>query len=202
MKKLFFLFVIILLAVGVVMYRKPLVSTAIPTGVAVQKSLISPTIGVQAVTIQESKSVTPRRLIISKLHVDAAIESVGMDSKGNMDVPKDSDNAAWYNLGYKPGENGSAVIDGHFDKQSGAPAVFYELGSLNSGDTIQIEQSDGKRLTFEVTKSDMYAYDKLPLQEIFNTSGKPVLNLITCNGTFDTSAKNYSKRLVVQAVLQ
>lgn len=143
----------------------------------------------------------PKRLLIPKLSVNAVIESVGMDEKGNMAVPEHADNAAWYNLGFKPGENGSAVIDGHFDKVTGAPAVFYNLASLTPGDTVQIEDNDGTILTFKVTSSHAYPFDQLPLQKIFNSPGKPTLNLITCDGVFNKSQKNYSERLVVYTEL-
>lgn len=173
----------------------------VPAGVAVQSSSQT---SIPSPTLQEPTKTTtslPKRLIIPSISVNAEIESVGMDSKGNMDVPVHSDNAAWYNLGFKPGENGSAVIDGHFDKVTGAPAVFYNLASLKPNDTIQIEEDDGKTLTFTVLSSQVYPFDSLPLQKIFNSPGKPTLNLITCDGVFNKSQKNYSQRLVVYAEL-
>jgi LPXTG-site transpeptidase (sortase) family protein len=171
-------------------------SKTVPQLAGVQSKAVSPT-----PLPAEETAILPKRLIIPRISVNAAIESVGMDSKGNMDVPSHSDNAAWYNLGYKPGKNGSAVIDGHFDKVSGAPAVFYNLASLKPGDSVQVEESDGSMLSFTVTGSQAYPFDKLPLEKIFNTPGKPTLNLITCDGVFNKSAKNYSNRLVVYTEL-
>ncbi len=57
----------------------------------------------------------PKILSIPKLEVNAEIETVGLDNKGAMDVPKNAMNVAWYNLGPKPGEKGNAVMAGHLD---------------------------------------------------------------------------------------
>jgi len=140
---------------------------------------------------------SPVKLRISKLGVDATIEQVGMDEKGNMDVPKDPDNAAWYSLGHKVGDNGSAVIAAHFDKPSGEPAVFYKLSSLRPGDTIEVEDDTGKTLTFEVEDSERYPFNDFPLQRVFNTAGVSRLNLITCDGVWNRVDETYSDRLVV-----
>lgn len=144
---------------------------------------------------------TPQRIIIESLGVDAPIESVGQDQEGKMDVPKNVYNTAWYNLGYKPGELGNAVIAGHLDTQTGAPATFYYLSNLKAGDTITIVDAKDKRYTFKVTDSVTYNFDMVPLESIFGPSDKAKLNLITCDGAFDRSTRNYQKRLVVYSEL-
>jgi len=153
-------------------------------------------------TQQQTTFGTPSRIQIPKLGVDTTVEQVGMDTNGNMDVPKDPDNVAWYRLGYKIGGNGSAVIAAHFDKPSGAPAVFYHLSSLKSGDEIKISDESGNVLTYRVTESTAYPYDNFPLQKVFNSPGTPTLNLITCDGTWDRTKKTYSNRLVVFSQLE
>src|SRR5581483_12473810 len=135
----------------------------------------------------------PKKLVIEKLSIDADIESVGLDSEKRMDVPKKSENVGWYMLGFKPGEKGSAVIDGHFDKATGAPAVFYNLSQLAPHDLVKIVDAQNRTYTFQVTRSEMYDFDKLPLKEIFDSRDRGRLNLITCDGVFDQTSKNYSK---------
>lgn len=145
---------------------------------------------------------TPTRITIAKIGVDAEIESVGMNEKGEMAVPQEDMNVAWYNLGYKPGDAGSAVVAGHFDTRTGNPAVFYDLAKLSNGDEIEVSYPDGKEYTFEVTDSELYPFNDFPLQKVFNTKGTPTLNLITCDGVFNSSAQNYSQRRVVYATLK
>lgn len=139
----------------------------------------------------------PRKILIPKIGVNAAVESVGLDAQGRMDVPKLDENTAWYNLGYKAGENGSAVIAGHFDNKFGGPAVFYNLSDLEAGDEIIVIDNLGNEYTFVVSGKKLYGFDQLPLEQIFASSGKARLNLITCDGAFDRATKNYSQRLVV-----
>lgn len=144
---------------------------------------------------------TPQSIRIPKIGVDAPVEQVGLDSQSRMDVPHNSDNAGWYSLGYKPGENGNAVIDGHLDKVSGAPAIFWNIAELQAGDQIIITDSKGKDYTFTVTNTQSYPYNDFPLQEVFGASTQPMLNLITCRGVWDAASKNYSQREVIYAKL-
>lgn len=195
MKKIFSFLVIFGLIVGIVWVLSGSKAVSNPT---VKKAVQSVSETTQK---KEEEFGTPQRLVIRKLGVDAAVESVGLDSRGRMDVPRKDENVAWYNLGYKPGQNGSAVLAGHFDTRSGSPAVFYNIGKLESGDTIEVFDTNGKSLTYTVTSSVSYDFDEVPLQEVFATKGKTMLNLITCEGTYDQANQNYSKRLVVYSKL-
>ncbi len=144
----------------------------------------------------------PQTISIPRINVTADVESVGQDAEGKMDVPKGVFNVGWYNLGFKPGEKGSAVMAGHLDTITGAPAVFYNIGQLQAGDEVMVTDKNGKTLNFTVTGVQSYAFDKVPLQEVFASTDKPRLNLITCVGTWDVGSRNYSERLVVYTVLR
>lgn len=149
---------------------------------------------------QQQTAGIPILLTISTLHVSAPIEHVGLDAQKRMDVPKGIGNVGWYDLGTRPGDRGSAVIDGHYDTPTGAPAIFYNISKLQKGDKVMVTDENGKNHTFVVSDNLTYAYDKLPLQKIFTQSDKPRLNLITCGGTWDKGSHNYSERNVVYAV--
>ena len=139
----------------------------------------------------------PQHLAIPAIKVDANIEQVGLDPQRNMDVPKTDITVGWYKLGYKPGEKGSAVFDGHLDRADGSPAVFWKISDLKAGDKIITPDSNGYSYSFSVTRLVKYPYDGLPLNEVFGLSDKAKLNLITCNGAWSSTTKNYSHRLVV-----
>ena len=48
-----------------------------------------------------------------------------------MGTPKNPENAAWYELGPRPGEEGSAVIDGHYGTwKNGKTSAFDRLREL------------------------------------------------------------------------
>lgn len=148
--------------------------------------------------IQEKTPGKPVSISIPNLGlVDVPVEHVGLDMDGKMDVPSNDDNTAWFELGYVPGAKGSAVIAAHYDKSSGEPAVFYNLNSLVPGDLIYLEGDDGEDRVFEVKEKGLYPYDDFPSESVFGKSDKRMLNLITCDGTWDYLSNNYSNRLVV-----
>jgi len=153
-------------------------------------------------SISQKDTSIPHMLIIPKLEIEADVESVGLDSRRNMDVPKNAENVAWYNLGARPGEKGNAVLAGHLDTITGAPAVFYELDKLENGDTITVEDTERNIFTYTVTGKETYKTEEFPLQEVFGDTEIYRLNLITCTGTFDNSEKSYSHRTVVYSELK
>jgi sortase A len=155
----------------------------------------------QAETLSTVSPGVPVSIAIPKINVQTQVESVGMDTQGRMDVPKNASDTAWYSPGYKPGTMGSAVIDGHLDRITGAPAVFWNLKELTVGDTIQIKENNGRTYTFAVSQVAKYPYNSFPIQQVFGAFGVPMLNLITCNGIWDKNTKNYSDRLVVYSKL-
>lgn len=147
--------------------------------------------------------VEPVSFSIPKLGVEnVKVESVGLDKENKMDIPRDENNVAWYNMGAKPGELGNAVIAGHFDKKSGAPAVFYNIGKLIPGDELLVRDRDGKERKFAVTEIKTYSLSEFPLEEVFGLGENVRLNLITCEGEFNPDSKLYSHRLVVYSELK
>lgn len=143
----------------------------------------------------------PAELSIPKLGIQSPIEYVGNDAKGNMDVPKDDMHVGWYEPGFLPGAKGNAVLAGHFDRKDGGPAVFYNLNQLEKGDEIVISDANAKLLHFVVVGKQSYPVSSFPVSTVFGPSDGKYLNLVTCEGTFDPTAKLYSDRLVVRAEL-
>lgn len=141
----------------------------------------------------------PIRLKIPKIKVDSAIESVGLTSKGAMDVPKRQENVAWFNLGTRPGNNGSAVMAGHYGWKDKKPSVFDNLYKLRSGDKIYVEDDKGIISTFVVRESRRYTPSDNAAIVFGSSDGQAHLNLITCEGTWNKIAKSYPKRLVIFA---
>jgi len=114
-----------------------------------------------------------------------------------MDVPKEQANVAWFELGPRPGDEGSAVIAGHYGSQSRRESVFDNLHKLHKGDKIYIEDDKGNIISFVVRESRRYN-PGADASEVFNLNdGKSYLNLVTCEGVWDEVSQTYSKRLVV-----
>ncbi len=143
----------------------------------------------------------PVRLKIRAIGVDAAVEHVGLAPDGTMDVPKDYDNTAWYQLGPRPGEPGNAVIAGHVDSAVKGPVVFWDLRELRPGDRITVVGDDGVERAFVVTASESYLRAQTPMARVFGETSAAQLNLITCDGVFDQQRREYDGILVVYASL-
>jgi LPXTG-site transpeptidase (sortase) family protein len=143
--------------------------------------------------------VVPARLRIPALNIDTNVEGVGLHD-GNMDVPNNIWNAGWLNSSVRPGDSGTAVIDGHKDSVNGV-AVFWDLGKLKAGDRIYVSDQYGWELTFEVSEVQAYYLASAPTDHIFNSGEGAYLNLITCDGNFIREQHSYDKRLVVYTKL-
>ena len=145
------------------------------------------------------KAPLPVRLKIPKLKINAAIQYVGLTSSGAMDVPGGCafrSDVAWYKSGPRPGENGTAVIDGHSGRNPGPPTVFDNLQKLQKGDELYVQDSKGKSITFVVREGRIYS-PNANAPEVFSSSTGTHLNLITC--IWNKSAKAFTTRFVIFA---
>ena len=145
--------------------------------------------------------LTPVRLAIPAIGVEATVEQVGLKADGSMATPSNFENVAWYSLGAKPGAPGNAVIDGHVNNALTKAGVFEHLSSLTLGDALIVTDSSGNKLSYVVVGTQAYAANAAPDGAIFATSGPSQLVLITCDGQWDTANHQFDKRLVVTARL-
>ncbi len=146
---------------------------------------------------ERAGSGLPMRLTIPKINVDSYIEHVGLASDGAMDIPKSYHNVAWFELGQSPGENGSAVISGHYGWKDGESSVFDNLYKLRKGDIVFVEDDMGMTIPFVVRESRRYDLNA-DVSIVFNSNdGKAHLNLFTCEGEWDELTQQYPRRLVV-----
>lgn len=147
---------------------------------------------------QVSSANLPARLKIPGIDVDAAVELVGLTPAGDMDTPKKPEDVAWFNLGTRPGEKGSAVITGHYGTwKNGKGSVFDNLHKLRQGDKIFVEDDNGSTTVFVVRESRSYDPSADAIDVFSSNDEKAHLNLTTCEGIWNKDSKIYSERLVV-----
>lgn len=144
----------------------------------------------------------PIRLKIPNIGVDAAFEYVGVTRDGAMAVPKGPADVAWFKLGPRPGEKGSAVIAGHEGWSNGISAVFDDLNKLRKGDQITVEDEKGETTTFIVREIQTYDQNGDSSNVFGSSDGKVHLNLITCEGIWNAAQQSYANRLVVFADME
>lgn len=144
---------------------------------------------------------TPVHLRIPTVGIAAHFEKpLGLQNNQEIQVPEAYETVAYYKHGPTPGELGPSVILGHVDSYKG-PAVFYSLGQLQEGDTIEIDRDDGTTAIFAVDRLERHMQSGFPTKQVYGDLDYAGLRLITCSGTFDRGIQRYSHNLIVFARL-
>jgi LPXTG-site transpeptidase (sortase) family protein len=145
------------------------------------------------------------RLIMPRLGINAPVNYRTVGTNGQLGDPAGPYDVVWYDFsnfssfGGYPGDGGNAVLAGHVDYRTVGAAVFYQLRNVSVGDVIQYRRGDGQMITYSVT----YVADILPganWDPIVARGSGDAITLITCNGTFDYTTREYSHRRVVKGV--
>jgi LPXTG-site transpeptidase (sortase) family protein len=150
-----------------------------------------------------SGSLAPgSRLVIPSIDVDASIIAVGVDGSGAMGMPSNGWDVGWYDFSALPGQPGNSVMTGHVDYYDVGAAVFWRLRDLGSGDEVEVYLPEGGGVAiYQVTEVESYDAGTAPLDAIIGPTTDDVLTLITCDGSFNPSMREYDHRLVVRAEL-
>lgn len=143
----------------------------------------------------------PVRVRIPAIDVDAPLTGLGLTRTGSLDVPPAGRKnlAGWYEAGTTPGERGTAIVAGHVDNADG-PAVFYSLGALRKGSTVEVDRRDGTVAVFTVDAVEVYGAEDFPDTKVYGPATRPELRVITCGGGYSRST-GYRGNVVVYAHL-
>jgi sortase A len=163
--------------------------TTVPT---TQAAIVSATIATTSM---------PVRLQIPKLNIDANVQHVGINTKGNIGTPNNFTDTAWYQGGVQPGQVGTAIVDGHVDNGLSLAGVFKHLDTIAMGDDLYVVEKDGTKLHFVVSDIENYPYEAVPMADILAQHTKRQMVLITCEGAWVAGQKTYDHRLAVYATL-
>lgn len=147
-------------------------------------------------------ATNPVALRIPAIGVSTSVIGLGLNADHTLQVPPltyaGTHEAGWYRLGPAPGDVGAAIIVGHVDSTSG-PAVFYRLGSLAPGDTVQVIAANCETSVFDITSVEEYSKSNFPTERVYGTTSDPELRLITCGGVFDPATGHYLSNIVAYA---
>jgi hypothetical protein len=147
----------------------------------------------------DASTPTPTRLRVPAVRIDAAVEPVGVDSRGFMVIPREVRRLGWYRFGPAPGDPaGAAVIAGHVDTREQGAGSLFPLRYVDIGDRITVTAA-GRDLQYRVVGKQTIVKQRLPLEELFARDGAPRLVLITCGGPFVPELASYRDNLVVVA---
>ncbi len=90
---------------------------------------------------------------------------------------------------------------GHIDSLSYGPAIFYNLGKLVPGDTVEVTRSDNTVAVFRVDGVREYLKSEFPTLQVYGNLDHAGLRLITCGGAFNNDTGHYESNIVVFATL-
>jgi len=143
----------------------------------------------------------PIEIKIPAINVDAKIIPVGTDSSGALETPPlsgpQADDAAWWDGGATPGQDGPSIIVGHIDSAAEGPLVFWNLHELVPGEAVEVILADGAEVWFNVVGSQQVGKTDFPTQQVYGPTPWPTLRLITCTGDFDPQTGHYDDNLIV-----
>ena len=146
----------------------------------------------------------PVSLSIPAIGVASAILDLGLLPDGTIQTPPLDDpvsKAGWYAGSPTPGSEGPSILLGHVDTKKYGPGVFYNLGRLKPGDTVDITRADHMVAVFRVDSVRSFPKAQFPTHEVYGNIDTAGLRLITCGGVFDPSKSSYESNIIAFASL-
>ncbi len=130
---------------------------------------------------------------------------MGVDANNMLQSPANISDAAWYNKSDTPGSGGVILINAHNGGIT-RNGVFSKLGTLKSGDIIEVERGDGEVFRYAVRENKSMHLDDVNTEGMKTMlqsaeAGKEALNLITCDGKWVPRLGQFDRRIMLRAVL-
>lgn len=149
---------------------------------------------------KRAEQTTPARLAIGDVDIDVPVRPVGVAQDGQMSIPDTVGAAGWYRYGPRPSDRvGTTVIAGHVDSRAEGLGPFASLAALHPGSTIVVTDRAGARSSYRITDLTRIGKHAADLTQVFDRSGRPRLQIITCAGAYDPRT-GYHDYLIVTAV--
>jgi LPXTG-site transpeptidase (sortase) family protein len=156
---------------------------------------------------------TGYNIVIDKINVNAPVHKYGIDpatigGDPTPEVPTGADArevVAWYDFSARPATGGNAVFSGHVTWFG--PAVFYNLGAMETGDVVRLVNHDGTQVVYTVTEVFLVdASDPNAVTVMYETN-RDMITIITCGGDYSPTGDpvfggRYSHRVVVRGDLE
>ncbi len=152
----------------------------------------------QATTARKPPAAPPGQLSFTDAGVLTEVVPVGVLTSGALQIPEDPARIGWWAAGAMPGQpEGSLVLAGHMDglNHGGAMSILLDI---EAGDSVAIQDRRGGTHRYRVVARSIQPRESID-PSLFTTDGPHRLVLITCGGTYDRQAGQYSDNIVVTA---
>lgn len=145
---------------------------------------------------------TTWELYVPKASLYASVVRVGRTPWGGLGAPDNPEVIGWYEDGAEPGSQGNALLVGHLDytdiNGNVGEGVCYRLRDVIVGDQMIVRDSrENIAYVYEIISKEYVEADDPDAARYLSARKQSLLTLITCAGTFDPDAHEYSERLIV-----
>lgn len=144
------------------------------------------------------RGAIPFTLRIEAIGVDAPfeiLETVG----GVMEQPSDEAHVAWYKETARLGETGNILVAGHVNWWGIPEAVFFNLGTLQPGDQVEILDEAGTSYLYEIEWVRQESNLEPPREEVLGMTDYEAVTMMTCSGQWNSEISEYDARTVARA---
>ncbi|MCL2444523.1 class F sortase [Candidatus Saccharibacteria bacterium] len=147
-------------------------------------------------SIQPNLPLAPSAITIPGIGTVNGMLSLGINARGEVDVPSNIWQTAWFNGSSMPGTRGAAFVVGH------TPGIFTGLRNLSMGQVISITMNNGAVINYRIQHIETVALGEVNMWRNLTTwnGAAEGLNLMTCAGHFVPALGTYSHRLSVFTV--
>ena len=163
--------------------------------------------GVGIVPSSGLQNQTAWELLIPSARLRASIVRVGVTASNAFGAPDNPFVIGWWEDGPAPGEPGNVLLDGHRDFRDTdgnlGTGVCWELPNTTVGDFIIVRDNNARQnYLYSVIETTSIPFDAPEGPAYLASSALSRLTLVTCEGSFDEGAHNYSNRRIVVAELE
>ncbi len=149
---------------------------------------------------------TDWELLVPSARLRADIVRVGPTPINGFGAPDNPETIGWWETGPEPGEPGNVLLDGHVDftdiNGNVGTGVCWRLRDTSVGDAILVrDNAAGVYFLYEVSETLSVVWNSADGVAHLRQTDDSRLTLITCEGSFDGDAHNYSNRRIVVAQL-
>ena len=177
-------------------------STPPPAAAGPASTTASP-LGSQPATLDALRAAQARRpvsVLVPGVATAAPVEARTTNPvSGGLDLPDGPAKVAWWASGSAPGDGtGSVVLAAHVS-YNGQTGPFTRLASVPPGTEVIVTSADGTARRYAVQSIRNAPKTALDRGELFRTTGKPALVLVTCGGAYDRTTHSFADNVVVTA---
>jgi len=145
-------------------------------------------------------------VLIPSARIKAAIVRVGLTANNAFGAPDNPYVIGWWKDGPAPGQTGNVLLDGHrdftdHDDNQGAGVCWFIPDTQVADFVIIRDNARAVHHLYQVTEIVSLPWDSQDGVAYLAPSREPTLTLVTCEGSFDEGAHNYSNRRILVAEL-